>query len=51
LDITKFWKRGTGSIKPRIDGRFTAVRKKNNIMHRETFDTYEDPENWIETFK
>jgi hypothetical protein len=25
--------------------------KKNNIMHRETFDTYEDPEKWIETFK
>ena len=51
LDITKFRKRGTGSIKPRTDGRFTAARKKNSITHRETFDTYEDAEKWIETFK
>lgn len=51
LDIAKYRKKGNGSIKLRIDGRFTAIRKKNNIIYKETFDTHEEAEKWIETFK
>ena len=51
LDVKQYRKRGTGSINPTKDGRFTAARKKNNIKHSKTFDNYEDAEKWIETFK
>ena len=50
LDIKTYRKRGTGSIKLLMNGTYTASRKKNNIINRQRFDTYQEAENWIDTF-
>jgi len=50
LDIKQYRKRGTGTITTTRHGRFSATRKKDNINHGKTFDTYEDAEKWIESF-
>tara|TARA_B100001175_G_scaffold285668_1_gene266867 strand:- start:616 stop:1266 length:651 start_codon:yes stop_codon:yes gene_type:complete len=51
LDITKYRKRGLGTIKPTNNGRVSLDIVINKVRTCKTFDTYEEAEDYVKILK